>query len=334
MNGTIYCDPWVQNFITDSFRLFWERMAGLLGYALVYDGKVTARNFKGDVAILYNIPSWQHVSERKSKEFFDTKVSLNYLYKNKNIKVVAFNRDLHHVYVENRPELLEMMLRLYCRADLICSHHPNYFQAHYPMFWNKHVFVPYFFGPTQRYVNLKRNPDMSKGLVPGRISSKTYPYRFNAATEGRLDSIPHPSYVNLKEEGTFLGDEYAKKLNQYGFCFTDGSIYYSVLQKHVEIPAAGSLLVAPVATGEFEEFYGMKDGIHYINVLGDYFTKASSHSVRLSLVNVLNNLLLGELDCNVEEVAYAGMKRVRENFNLEAVASKLASQVSVGTNQR
>lgn len=158
---------------------------------------------------------------------------------NKNIKLVMFAGDLQCY----GSECLENKLKVFDRCDLIISGCYEYFVRMYPQFLSKYEFLPNFFSPHNRYIELPFNDyPRLRGLLSGAVKRKIYPLR-NIVKESPIcgDSA---KWVQYSPGGFTKGDDYAKLLNSYFCCVTSSSIYNYVVAKYLEIPAAGSLLLA------------------------------------------------------------------------------------------
>lgn len=237
-NGTIFLEPRLENFVTDAFQIFFETFARLNDWKLLYDSKVTKDKFFGDTLLINNMPvanyPWCGTVLDDALKFDG--------------KVVVFLRDVH---TRNNLRYIEVMKKLLDRADLILSFSNEHFAKTWHGYKDKHMFFPIYFAPTDRFyrvfdstLDMRRN----KCLVPGMICQGVYPLRYQAANDPILcceRMSKHPNYDKLTgEDGFCIRQNYADKLHLYCCALTDGSEFHYALQKHVEIPACGTLLLS------------------------------------------------------------------------------------------
>lgn len=209
---------------------------------------------------------------------------------NKNIKLVMWPGDLQ---CYNNKMCLDNKIKVFERCDLIVSPSYEYFVKLYPQFMYKYKFMPKFFSPHERYVNLPFNniPKM-KCLLSGSLNPQVYPLRsFIKNRGGSLIDYKPPKYV---------GDSYAKLLNSYFCCVTSSSIFNYALAKHCEIPAAGSLLLAD-ETSDLKKM-GFIPNQHYVPI-------TKSNAIK-TIAGCLKN------PAEYENIRKEGTKFVRENHSV------------------
>ena len=209
----------------------------------------------------------------------------------KNIKLVIYPGDIQ---CYDNPVCLENKLKVFNRADLIVSGSYEYFAKLYPQFLYKYEFLPLFFSPHNRYVDLSFNATpIMKCLVSGSMNPEVYPLRVSIKNSGAIDVEYRPA--------TFaLGDDYAKLLNYYFCCIATSSIFNYAVAKYFEIPAAGSLLLA-----------------NDISDLRRAGFVANKHYVPITKTNVLDKIKCClKNPFEYENIRKEGMKFVRENHSV------------------
>jgi len=151
------------------------------------------------------------------------------------IKLIVYPGDIQ---CYDNPICIENRIKVFNRANLILSGSHEYFYKIYPEFMHKYKFLPLFFGPHKRYMNLQFNDSpKNRCLLSGSLNKKVYPSR----TMLKEACIPALDY---RPTTYALGDSYAVLLNSYFCCVATPSIFNYATAKHFEIPAAGSLLIA------------------------------------------------------------------------------------------
>lgn len=147
------------------------------------------------------------------------------------------------------------------RADVIVNQTNDAFRKTFPQYVHKYHFLPQFFRTHERYASLdyNRSPKM-KCLLTGRVNHEAYKLRTqlwkkvaNNEDGGKwrekIDVMKHYWYERGRkriyswEIPPVVGDDYAKRLNEYFCCTSLPGIASYMIGKCVEIPAAGSLLV-------------------------------------------------------------------------------------------
>lgn len=191
---------------------------------------------------------------------------------NENIKLVMFTGDLQCY----GSECLENKLKVFDRCDLIISGCYEYFVKTYPQFLSKYEFLPNFFAPHNRYAELPfNNYPKLRGLLSGASGPSIYPLRdvFRKSCfcgdEGK--------WIHHRPNRFAKGDDYAKLLNSYFCCVTSSSIYNYVVAKYLEIPAAGSLLLAN-ETNDLKKL-GFIPYKHYVPITNQNAIETTLHCI-------------------------------------------------------
>lgn len=210
---------------------------------------------------------------------------------NKNTKLIMWPGDIQ---CYGNKECLENKIKVFERCNLIVSPVYEYFEKLYPQFMSKHRFMPKFFSPEKRYTQLlfNENPKM-KCLLSGALNKEVYPLRSLVQRHNNVDYKP-PIYV---------GDNYARLLNSYFCCITSSSIFNYVVAKYVEIPAAGSLLLA----NETEDLkrMGFIPYKHYVSVTKE------------NVFEKINECLKHPVNYN--NIRIEGMKFVHKNYSINNI---------------
>jgi hypothetical protein len=186
---------------------------------------------------------------------------------NKNIKLVMYPGDLQCYDSEL---CLENKIKVFKRCDLIISGGHEYFVKMYPQFLSKYEFMPMFFSPHERYMQLSLNNDPKmRCLLSGALNPNVYPLRAFVNKKSR-DVDHRPS--------KYRGDSYAKLLHSYFCCVTSSSIFNCAVTKYFEIPATGSLLLAN-ETADLKKA-GFVPHRHYIPVTKKDVLEKISHCLK------------------------------------------------------
>ena len=191
----------------------------------------------------------------------------------KEMKIICYTHDIHHMIKKCTYSTSE----LFERSDAILAPYYEFFINRWPKFANKAIFFPHFFAPHERYNSLlfNENPKM-KCLLSGNLNAR-YSIRHYLKSQVMFDSslceifdvLKHPRWnhqFHTRTDGG-KGDAYANCLNEYFCCVTDSSKYKLVLTKYMEIPAAGSLLVADES--DDLKRAGFVAGKHYVCITAD-----------------------------------------------------------------
>jgi len=145
--------------------------------------------------------------------------------------------------------------------------------------WNKkYIWWPKCIADIQAYFPLKYNAKpVMRCYLSGKLKDE-YPIRAYAAKLSLdcVDTVLHPGYKKLENYNN-TGLEYAKKLNEYYCCLCGAKIYGNVLEKHMIIPAAWSLLIAD----SFKDLSkaGFIPGYHYVEVNNENLQETIEHAI-------------------------------------------------------
>lgn len=257
----------------------------------------------------------------------DVVVTLQRLYSPREAANLSYLADLHpgtkligylgdFDSLENKPQIFKNMIRRY---DLILSMYKHRFEKKYPKLVPKMVYFPNFFAPYKRYASLEINPNpIHKILLSGRLfEKKRYPFRIFVSEKISpkiLDIMTHPKghpdVTKRKSKAYYIGDRYAKRLNSYLACFTDHGLG-CVLAKYLEIPAAGSLLIATES----------KDLITCGFIPGEHYVRVDKNNIFDVFKDVIRN------PNKYKDIRKQGMEFVRANHSVKNRYQKLYSEI-------
>jgi hypothetical protein len=164
------------------------------------------------------------------------------------------------------------------RADVILSGSRRLLLKRWPEAAGKLIFIGNFFAPHRRYVSLNRKADQTmRCLMTGHKNRDVYPFRAfvknlvikDRSARSMIKIMLHPRWEKRRPRADYeipaaLNGDYARVLNQYHCGIASGSRFGYVLAKYFEIPAAGSLLLAPRVSDAAE--IGLIPGRHYVAV--------------------------------------------------------------------
>lgn len=237
------------------------------------------------------------------------------------IKIICFVEDLYAF-----PRAKEVLNNLFDRCDMILSYSYTGIKNIFPQHTGKYVRFPKYFASHKRYTDLKfnENPRM-KCLLTGRVQKARYPVREFIAKhldgyKELFDILHHPGYnmeyrgkpikfskrfssfnmAGMKIMKPAIGDEYASLINKYFCSIATPTAFNALTAKHVEIPAAGCLLLAPET--EDVRNAGFIAGKHYVP-----FEK---EAVFKTVAEVLSH------PEDYEGIRREGMKFVRKNHSV------------------
>jgi len=180
----------------------------------------------------------------------------------KSIKVLGYLTDInaYRSPIKNIANFLS-------RCDVIISANNNYFRKRWPNYSDQFIHFPNCFAPNERYVSCGFNESpVYKCLLFGRYNKQYYPIRqhvFDNGDRNRIRVIKHPGGTPISGPGIYIGDEFAKLINEYFCAVTASSIYGGTISKYFEIPAAGALLANEVPD---LKSLGFVPGEHYVAV--------------------------------------------------------------------
>jgi len=288
--GMIFLPPRFYKRFTDFRKLLFEMIAKEFNFPF------NVRNFFGalpkdlDVLIFFSNP-------HSSKELTDVENIPD------KTKVIQFCSDLHS------SDVLVNFKKSFKRADRIIGPYAA-FREKFPQYIAK--FVPFrgCFASDERYTSLSYNKKpIMKCLLTGVAYDADYPLRMvvkNALTtdtelRGLMEVNWHLHPKRPGETAPVYGDEYAKRLNAYFCGVTCSSKHHYTVAKYMQIPAAGSLLLADQTPDSDEA--GFIPHKHYVPITAD--------TVVAQIKGVLNN------PAKYENVRRRGMKFVRTNHSVK-----------------
>lgn len=133
------------------------------------------------------------------------------------------------------------LTRFFRRCDTVFCTYRAPFLDWYPRYAAKLVHLPFFFSASD-FQGLTPNPaPLAKCLLSG-ATGRFYPLRSAAARHPDVVVMPHPGYAG-GTAGAF-GASYARALWEYRCGVTCAATIGYTVAKYLEIPAAGSLLLA------------------------------------------------------------------------------------------
>jgi len=264
----------------------WYTIRDELNFTLKYADEVRVST-DTDVVIVFGVP--YHNRPKMVPGLLDL---------DKKIKLVMYPGDLQ---CYGNSQCLENKVKAFNRADLIISGGHEYFVKMYPQFLDKYEFLPLFYGPHKRYIDLTFNTEPKmKCLLSGATKDTIYPIRHLVKSGGM-------SEVVYRNSNYALGDAYPKLINSYFCCMTSSSIFNFAVGKYFEIPAAGSLLIAN-ETNDLNRV-GFIPNQHYVSI-----TKTNAIETIKRCVN--NPAAYNEIRKN-------GMDYVRKNHSVVNRVEKL-----------
>lgn len=248
---TVVSTPYAPPYITDRLQILFDLIKEEFGFPIIYTDNPLVPS---DVDVLFVALQRTYNRSMMNLEHLDRRV-----------KMIGMLGDLHSLdmFHGNGTKMMK-------RYDVILSHSREAFEKLYPQFVYKTVFFPTFFGTHERYCSLpfREIPETRmKCLLAGAITPVwQYPLRAKVAGEGdstQVDHLPHPGChpypADMKLPKIYMGARFARLLNQY-YCavvdtYTGGGGSHAPMRrvpaKHVEISAAGALLLAqPCADAE------------------------------------------------------------------------------------
>ena len=181
--------------------------------------------------------------------------------RNMSIPAAVGLHDLHFGFAF-RKRLLQLE-----QVRYIFTHYRDAFLAWYSEFSDEMRWLPHH-ANTDIYKDYKQPKDIDI-LLTGAIYDQVYPLREKMLTRlsGRQGFVhhQHPGYRQIKNKETLLvGESYAREINRAKICLTCNSVFSYPLMKYFEIPACGSLLMAP-ASPELLDL-GFVPGVHFVSI--------------------------------------------------------------------
>lgn len=230
VKGLIIIPKYLENRHTDNWRILLRMVADSFGFDLQFtDNPEIPKNV--DIVITHCVPLYGRPSYGIMNELLKL---------DKNVKIVGYIRD-SQCYGD--PVCKDVIRIMFDRYDLILAQADEMFKRLYPQYLHKYIYFRQFFASHERYVSLgfNRDPEM-KCLLCGAVDSEIYPIRMHVFKYGDKEKID--CILPIIGEGVhFIKEKYAWLLYHYYCSVTCSSIFNMALAKHVEIPAAGSLLI-------------------------------------------------------------------------------------------
>ena len=259
MNGTILLPEAFtrKRYLSDRYHILFDEIASRLNWKIHVANDIEEKEIEGNILMALKCP--QHDDPSRGANI--PKLS-------KKIKVISYTVDLQSCsrdYVENVKKVL-------ARSDLILCPYKHAFENRWPQYVDKFEWFPHYFAPTSRYQNMEfRKSPIPKCIVAG-AAFRPYPIRVKAVnSKGRnIYRLPHPGYnpkMCVSEINRFkfkVGLDYAQELNKYSCALTCTSIYEYVLAKHLEIPAARTIMLTNRCTDLRD--LGFIPSKHYVEV--------------------------------------------------------------------
>ncbi|MFE0565561.1 glycosyltransferase [Priestia megaterium] len=154
------------------------------------------------------------------------------------------------------------------KIDFIFGHYRDAFMKWYPELAHRFIWLPHHVN-TEIYRDFQL-PKSINFLMMGAIVRHIYPLR--VIMLNMMKDQPgfvyhsHPGYTVVQNinQGSLVGEEYAKEINRSKMFLTCNSIYEYTLMKYFEVLGCNTLLLAP-ATKEIADL-GIIDGVHFVAV--------------------------------------------------------------------
>ena len=203
-----------------------------------------------DFALVYAIP--YHNRPELPPGLLDT---------NPNVKLIGYFEDLECWYNEEyKEECIKNKLLAFERFDVLVGSYPETFSKMYPQFLHKYIHYPNHFAPFERFISLKTNPKpIMKCLLSGSATIY-YPFR-----QYIVDNVPTEIFLYRNKNIPFA--DYPQFLNNYFCAIATGAGFSVVVAKYLEIPAAGTLLLAEEINDA--KLLGLEANVHYVPITRD-----------------------------------------------------------------
>lgn len=196
-----------------------------------------------DFALIYAVPYHNR-----------PKLPLGLLDTDSHVKLIGYFEDLE---CWGNKECKKNKLLAFERFDVLVGSFPETFSKWYPQFLHKYIHYPNHFAPFERFNVLKPNPNpIMKCLLSGS-RNKCYPFR-----QYIIDNVPSEIFTYRKKNILFV--DYPKFLNNYFCAIATGAASSVVVAKYLEIPAAGTLLLAEEINDVI--LLGLKANVHYVPI--------------------------------------------------------------------
>lgn len=229
--GLIILPKWFESRFTDNYKILFYRLCEERGFDIQYTNEPKIPK-NCEIVVTHGIPH-HNAPDYPIEPFLDFKGRL-----------IGWVRDLqtygNHKVTTNFKLMFE-------RYDRILQFADSEFKKRWSDFNSKAYYFGQFVAPKERYSELKARfyPKYNSSfLLSGNFNPVVYPLRSKYADpppelHGKIVVAPGP----MENINAPIRKEYARTLNKYMGCLTDCSIYHMALAKHVEIAAAGSLLI-------------------------------------------------------------------------------------------
>jgi len=233
-----------------SWYLF-ERINRMYGFPLIYTDN-PAPYLKGqDVGLIYAVP--YHNRPEIPPGLIQSKC-----------KLIGYFEDLQcwgdSICKKNK----ELM---FGRYDVLIGGHYKSFREWYPQYLHKYIHFPVCYFPYEKYADLTQiklglshsklfRPKMLC-LLSGTSNPKTYPFRNYIRKQDPTGLVKYTGK-------SVLFDDYPAHLNEHFSAVSVSGRYNNLVAKYLEIPAAGTLMLAQ----EIEELkvLGLKANEHYVPI--------------------------------------------------------------------
>ena len=170
------------------------------------------------------------------------------------VKLIGYFEDLE---CWGNKECKKNKLLAFERFDVLVGSFPETFSKWYPQFLHKYIHYPNHFAPFERFNILKPNPNpIMKCLLSGS-KNKCYPFR-----QYIIKKVPKDIFQYRKKNILFA--DYPKFLNSYFCAIATGAVSSVVVAKYLEIPAAGTLLLAEEIDDAI--LLGLEANVHYVPI--------------------------------------------------------------------
>lgn len=251
--GLIILPEWFEGRFTDNYKILFYYLSEERGYDIWYTNHPKIPK-DVEVVITHGIPH-HNGPDYPIDEFLDFKG-----------KLIGWVRDLQTYGNKAVADKFDLMFQRYDRILQFADETFNRMYGSKSEVIEKSYYFGQFVAPFERYGELPMRyyPRYNSSfLVSGNMNPAVYPLRasFKNCPEDLREKImylPGPA----ESEKAPIRLDYAKMLNRFMACMTDCSIYRMALAKHVEIAAAGSLLM----TDECDDLkkMGFQPYEHYI----------------------------------------------------------------------
>lgn len=286
--------------VDDYRRLLYLEMQKRFGFDLLVKDEVCEKDICGYDLVFVDPRKYLH------KNIYEKTIGLL----STKAKIVVYLLDPELPVFGNREYDSELYLTgrdfFYDRADLIVGDVYQYFRDFYSNEWDKwkgkYIWWPKCIAKIERYRMLpfNKNPE-PYCYLSGKIKN-LFPLRKVAAeiSKSKIATNRHPGYEN-NLSADYTGDNFGKILNRYLCCFCGSRIFGNVLEKHLIIPASGSLMLAD----SFPDLnkMGLLANTHYLEVESD------------SLETTIDEVV--SLPEKYEEIRMAGRNYVLQNHTIE-----------------